>query len=281
MGGLKSLGKKIKKFFKKLGKQIKTNLKHGAKYIAPVLVSAMTGGFGSGIVKSLFGNKIAGSLANFGNNTIGRLFGGRAATAALPNAEQVAEGAEAVSEAASGIGVPQIALTNGPGNIFDALEPSLSTGSLAPSLGSSTAAGALAKGANVAKALVDKIPAGRIVDNAMKFITQKAATDGLTGSYLKTYGTMPNSTNAMSTGEKITSLGNLDIMKHLPHNIGDDAKAVDVDPNNIADTTAVSPISPEDELRKALRLQLQQKDEDERFPTDRWNSFNSFNRGWK
>lgn len=271
------LDKKIKKFFKKLGKQIKTNLKHGAKYIAPVLISAMTGGFGSGIVKSLFGNRAAGSLANFGNGTIGRLFGGRAA---LPNAEKVAEGAEAVGEAASGIGIPSIASSLGAGTGIGGIA-SIAEGALSPALTSSASAGALANGANLAKTLAGSNAIAKTLDKGMETVLKKAATDGLTGGYLKTYGTMPSNTSAVSGGERATSLGNLDVMKHLPRNIGDDAKAVEVDPNNIADTAAVSPISREDELREALRIQLQQKDENERFPTDRWNNFNSFNRGWR
>ena len=118
------LGKKIKKFFKKLGKQIKTNLKHGAKYIAPVLISAMTGGFGSGIVKSLFGNKFAGALSKLGNNTIGKLFGGKAATAALPGA---AEGAEAVADTVGMAATPTLESGMGISNIVkNALTPVLS-----------------------------------------------------------------------------------------------------------------------------------------------------------
>ncbi|MBR4329766.1 MAG: hypothetical protein IKP71_07915, partial [Candidatus Riflebacteria bacterium] len=135
------LGKKITKFFKKLGKQIKTNLKHGAKYIAPVLLSAMTGGFGSGIVKSLFGNKIAGGLLNFGNNTIGKLFGGLGS-----NAKQITDGAEAVADK----------------GMFSSLPPVLSgemgvpavegvKNILSPALGS-------AAGSNAVTSLVSKVP---------------------------------------------------------------------------------------------------------------------------
>ena len=85
MGGLKSFFKKVGNFFKKLGKQIKTNLKHGAKYIVPVLVSAMTGGFGSGIVQGLFGGNAAGALKGLGGKIFSKL--GLKGLTALPKGE--------------------------------------------------------------------------------------------------------------------------------------------------------------------------------------------------
>lgn len=97
MGGLKSFFKKIGNFFKKLGKQIKTNLKHGAKYIVPVLVSAMTGGFGSGIVQGLFGGNAAGALKGLGGKIFSKL-GLKGLTPALTKGE-VANVESAVSAA--------------------------------------------------------------------------------------------------------------------------------------------------------------------------------------
>lgn len=73
MSWLSKAAKKVGNFFKKLGKQIKTNLKHGAKYIVPVLFSAMTGGFGSGIVQSLFGGNAAGMLKGLGGKVFSKL----------------------------------------------------------------------------------------------------------------------------------------------------------------------------------------------------------------
>lgn len=73
MSWLSKAFKSIGKFFKKLGHQIKVNLKHGAKYIVPVLVSAMTGGFGSGIVQSIFGGNAAGMLKGLGGKVFSKL----------------------------------------------------------------------------------------------------------------------------------------------------------------------------------------------------------------
>ena len=81
MGGLKSIGKALKKAWK----QVKTNLKHGAKYIVPVLVSALTGGWGGTVVKALFGGKIAGAIAGAGTKLLGGLFGNSAAANAIAN----------------------------------------------------------------------------------------------------------------------------------------------------------------------------------------------------
>lgn len=81
MGGFKSIGKALKKAWK----QVKTNLKHGAKYIVPVLVSALTGGWGGTVVKALFGGKIAGALAGAGTKLLGGLFGNSAAANAIAN----------------------------------------------------------------------------------------------------------------------------------------------------------------------------------------------------
>lgn len=75
---------KLSKFFKKLGHQISVNFKHGKKYIAPMVISALTGGFGTGILNSLgsAGGKGFGTLLNHGaNKVLGNLFGGKTASA--------------------------------------------------------------------------------------------------------------------------------------------------------------------------------------------------------
>lgn len=97
MGGWKSIGKALKKMVK----QIKTNIKHGAGYIVPVLVSALTGGWGGTVVKALFGGKIAGALAGAGTKLLGGLFGNSAAANAIANraTDLNAEGSVLGSEA--------------------------------------------------------------------------------------------------------------------------------------------------------------------------------------
>lgn len=271
------LGKKIKKFFKKLGKQIKTNLKHGAKYIAPVLLSAMTGGFGSGIVKSLFGNKIAGSLANFGNNTIGKLFGGRAATAALPGA---AEGAEAVADTVGMAATPSLESGMGISNIIKgALTPVLSgTGNALP-------------GISNAASLVSKSPLLGAADKLLGAVVTDVTKNGLTGALAKTYGggegvSTANAGNSGGTSSK-ADLAEL-YSKININKPGDDARTIEVDPNNISGIDkkrwqnpdgTVNPEVLNRELQLAFRSDNDKDEEDQRFKSYGYRPYTPFNYG--
>lgn len=270
-----SLWKNIKKAAKKLGKQIKTNFKHGAKYIVPVLVSAMTGGFGSGIVKTLFGGKIAGALANFGSKALGGLVG---QTRAVNDAKKIADGAqlvsdgagaltEAVNSAAPYLKTASIMLPGLNGVANTALSPVLST--LSTSKNIADGIGALAGNAGTkaaAKALIDYIPGGNIIDKGMQQVLTTNAINNATGKYLKTYG---NTSNAGNTGTGSTvGISQLEILKTLPQNMGERAKPIEVDPTNIADTKAVSPISTvspfsQEELSKAVRAEWGYNDDEE------------------
>lgn len=251
--------KKVKKFFKKLGKQIKTNLKHGAKYIVPVLVSAMTGGFGSGIVKSLFGNKIAGSLANFGNNTIGKLFGG-----AGSNAKQITDASKLVTETLSGAenalpGFEQVANV-----VKNAVSPIIS-----PVL--SGASNTLPGVSNVAR-LVSSNPLIGAIDKGAGQLMGQLAAKGLLGAVEKTYGGSGGNGNssvpAMAT-EKIKLSGEL-----IPKGLGSGAKAIEVDPNRLADTEAISPFNPEEFKTEFKNIfgNNEDEEEDERFKTNGFNN---------
>ncbi len=271
MGGLKSIGKKIKKFFKKLGKQIKTNLKHGAKYIAPVLISAITGGFGSGIVKSLFGGKIAGALSNLGNNTIGKLFGGVGS-----KAKQIAGGSKMATEFIESSPTAQTVSAMLPGveNVANVALDGVKN-ILSPALGS-------AAGSNAAASLVSKVPLLGAADKLMGAIVTEGTKNGITGALAKAYGG-GDGASVISGGSGGGSASKADLAdfysKIKPHQLGDDARTIEVDPNNISgvdkkkwQNTEQSEIpvldsgSDSNELRKALIEELRKNnEEDERF----------------
>ena len=269
------LGKKIKKFFKKLGKQIKTNLKHGAKYIAPVLLSAMTGGFGSGIVKSLFGNKIAGSLANFGNNTIGKLFGGRAATAALPGAT---EGAEAVADTVEVAAAPTLGGSAGISNIIK--------GALTPVL---SGAGNALPGISNAASLVSKSPLLGALDKLMGAVVTNGTLNGSTGALSKTYGGGSSTANAGNSGGTSSKANLAELYSNINVNKpGDDARTIEVDPNNISGIDkkhwqnpdgSVNPEVLDREMRLAWKGDREEEEEDQRFKTNGYRPYVPFNYG--
>lgn len=265
------LGKKIKKFFKKLGKQIKTNLKHGAKYIAPVLLSAMTGGFGSGIVKSLFGNKIAGGLLNFGNNTIGKLFGGLGS-----NAKQITDGAEAVADK----------------GMFSSLPPVLSgemgvpaaegvKNILSPALGN-------AAGSNAVTSLVSKVPLLGAADKLMGAVVTNGTLNGLTGALAKTYGGGSSTANAGNSGGSSSKANLAELYSNINVNKpGDDARTIEVDPNNISGIDkkrwqnpdgSVNPEVLDREMRLAWRGDGEDE-EDQRFKSYGYRPYQSFSTG--
>lgn len=276
------LGKKIKKFFKKLGKQIKTNLKHGAKYIVPVLVSAMTGGFGSGIVQSLFGGKIAGALSNLGNNTIGKLFGGLGS-----KAKQITDGAEAVADkgmfanlepvlsgemgAANSLGISDIVKNAVPG-VTKVLTNSL------PGVGNTAS-------------LVSKVPLLGAADKLLGAVVTDATKNGLTGALAKTYGGVGsgstanagNSGGSSSKANLAELYGNINVNKP-----GDDAKVIEVDPTNISGEDkkrwqnpdgTVNPEVLNRELQLAFRGDSDKDEEDLRFKSNGYRPYTPFNYG--
>ena len=276
------LGKKIKKFFKKLGKQIKTNLKHGAKYIVPVLVSAMTGGFGSGIVQSLFGGKIAGALSNLGNNTIGKLFGGLGS-----KAKQITDGAEAVADkglfanlepvlsgemgAANSLGISDIVKNAVPG-VTKVLTNSL------PGVGNTAS-------------LVSKVPLLGAADKLLGAVVTDATKNGLTGALAKTYGGVGsgstanagNSGGSSSKANLAELYGNINVNKP-----GDDAKVIEVDPTNISGEDkkrwqnpdgTVNPEVLNRELQLAFRGDSDKDEEDHRFKSNGYRPYTPFNYG--
>ena len=278
MGGLKSIGKKIKKFFKKLGKQIKTNLKHGAKYIAPVLLSAMTGGFGSGIVKSLFGNKFAGALSKLGNNTIGKLFGGRASTAALPGA---AEGAEAVADTVGLAAEPTLGGSAGISNIVkNALTPVLS------------GAGNTLPGISNAASLVSSNPILGAADKLLGAVVTNGTVNGMTGALAKTYGgANENMGNTGSSGGSSSKADLAELFSKINANKpGDDARTIEVDPNNISGIDknhwqnpdgSVNPEVLDREMRLAFKNNREEdeEEEDQRFKTSGYRRYVPMNYG--
>ena len=268
------LGKKIKKFFKKLGKQIKTNLKHGAKYIAPVLLSAMTGGFGSGIVKSLFGNKIAGGLLNFGNNTIGKLFGGLGS-----NAKQITDGAEAVADK----------------GMFSSLPPVLSGELGVPAVEGvknilSSALGSAA-GSNAVSGLVSKVPLLGAADKLMGAVVTNGTLNGLTGALAKTYGGggSGSTANAGNSGGTSSKANLAELYSNINANKpGDDARIIEVDPNNISGIDkkrwqnpdgSVNPEVLDREMRLAWKGDREEEEEDQRFKTNGYRPYVPFNYG--
>ncbi len=269
-------GKKIKKFFKKLGKQIKTNLKHGAKYIAPVLISAMTGGFGSGIVKSLFGNKLAGNLAKLGNNTIGKLFGGRASTAALPGAT---EGAEAVADTVGLAAEPTLGGSAGISNIIK--------GALTPVL---SGAGNALPGISNAASLVSKSPLLGAADKLLGAVVTDATKNGLTGALAKTYGGggSGSTANADNSGGASSKANLAELYSSINVNKpGDDARVIEVDPSNISGEDKKRWQNPDGTVNpEVLNRELQlawrgdeEDEEDQRFKSNGYRPYRAFNYG--
>lgn len=264
------LGKKIKKFFKKLGKQIKTNLKHGAKYIAPVLISAMTGGFGSGIVKSLFGNKLAGNLAKLGNNTIGKLFGGLGS-----NAKQITDGAEAVADK----------------GMFSSLPPVLSGEMGVPAVEGVKNILSPALGSNAVTSLVSKVPLLGAADKLMGAVVTNGTLNGLTGALAKTYGGGSSTANAGNSGGTSSKANLAELYSNINVNKpGDDARTIEVDPNNISGIDknrwqnpdgSVNPEVLDREMRLAFKNNREEdeEEEDQRFKTSGYRRYVPMNYG--
>ncbi len=261
------LVKKIKKFFKKLGKQIKTNLKHGAKYIAPVLISALTGGFGSSIVQSLFGGKVAGALSNFGNKVFGGLLG-KSSAGALPSS--VTEGAKAVGEAVNSTGVPAVSTALGlAGDIAGGIPgiSEITSQALSPVLGNSVTSGVL----DAANTLVNKNAFVKGADKVLQNFTNTMALNGATGNVArKLYGeeALSGATNGGGGGSS-SYADKLDFVSKLkPVMLGDEAKTVEVNPDNISLTEKKRFSSPtgeeQDEMRRIMQLAMRgdEKDKD-------------------
>lgn len=256
---------KLSKFFKKLGKQIKTNLKHGAKYIVPVLVSALTGGFGSGIVQSLFGGKVAGALSNFGNKVFGGLLG-KSSAGALPSS--VTEGAKAVGEAVNSTGVPAVSTALGLAGGIPGISE-ITSQALSPVLGNSVTSGVL----DAANTLVNKNAFLGGADKVLQNFTNTMALNGATGNAArKLYGeeALSGAVGGSGGGGGSSSYADkLELYSKLnPVLLGDEAKTVEVNPDNISLTEKKRFSSPtgeeQDEMRRIMQLAMRgdEKDKD-------------------
>ena len=185
MSWLSKAAKKVGKFFKKLGNQIKTNLKHGAKYIVPVLLSGMTGGFGSGIVQSLFGGNAAGMLKGLGNKVFTKLGLKGLAPKAIGAGTRAAEAATnaagaAMQSAAGGLPIPGLAGVNNimANNLISALPEQAARATIGGTLGASEFVG------SKLGQLSDKLLANNIYSAAGKSLDkpfakqESSSTDG-------------------------------------------------------------------------------------------------------
>lgn len=181
MSWLSKAFKSIGNFFKKLGHQIKVNLKHGAKYIVPVLVSAMTGGFGSGIVQGLFGGNAAGALKGLGGKIFGKL-GLKGLTPALTKGE-VANVESAVSAATPDmVGAANTAL----GSAMGAPQMGLAGSSIFGNAVNSAVSSALPE--TVAKLGTSELlshPLGKLADKLFENNTISAAGKSIDSIYAK------------------------------------------------------------------------------------------------
>lgn len=199
MGGFKS----IKKFFKKLGHQISTNWKHGKKYIVPILVSALTGGFGSSIVQGLFGGKVAGALSGVGNKLLGGIFGG-GTSAGSATAKAISDASSAASNTASGVAsnVLGSVMPAGMGTIPSIVAPTVGNvvgGSLSDILSAANSAKIANEISNSTK-LVNRNPLLGKADKTLGNLINSQAMTSMTGAMGNYMGTAPKLSSSSGGG---------------------------------------------------------------------------------
>lgn len=153
----------ISSFFKDLGRQIKTNLKHGMKYIAPVLISALTGGWGGALLNGLGLGSVSNLLGTVGSKVLGGLGLGGLLGNGANAAKAIGDASNAAGAAGSAAGAAEAMKTVG--DIGNAVQSGIETISSLP-------------GVDVIKTMASSLGAEPLVDMAGNAASTLASTAG-------------------------------------------------------------------------------------------------------